>query len=66
MQASGVPAKSWKTCLYAKEGYHSIPIHKEDQKQTAFLTSWGRYEYLVTPQGHLAAGYDEITRELSN
>ena len=38
LQDSGVPAKSWKTCLDAKEGYHSIPIHGDDQKHTAFLT----------------------------
>ena len=38
LQASGVPAKSWKTCLDAKEDYHSIPIYKDNQKQIAFLT----------------------------
>ena len=66
-QANGVPGRTWKTCLDAKDGYHSIPIAEEDRKQTAFLTPWGHYKYLVTPQGHLAAGdgycqrYDEIT-----
>ena len=72
LEASSIPARSWKTCLGAKEGYHFIPIHKDDQKHTAFLTPWGRYEYLVTPQGHLATRdsycqrYDEITREFTN
>ena len=57
------------TFLGTKEGYHSIPIHKSDRIHTAFQTPWGRYEYLVTPQGHLAAEdrychrYDKITRE---
>lgn len=68
-QANGIPAGTWKTCLDAKEGYHSIPIHKDDWKHTQFITPWGRYEYMVTPQGFLAAGdgychrYDEITRD---
>ena len=44
LQASSIPVKSSKTCLDAKEGYHSIPIHENDQKHTAFLTMWGRYE----------------------
>ena len=66
-QANRVPCKTWKTCLNAKEGYHSIPIAEEDRKHTALITPWGQYEYLVTPQGHLVAGdgycqrYDEIT-----
>ena len=55
-QANEVPCKTWKTCLDTKEGYHSIPIAEEDKKHTVFLTPWGRYEYLVTPQGHLSAG----------
>ena len=68
-QASGVPPNTWRTCMDAKEGYHSIPIHPDDQKHMPFFTPWGRYEYRVTPQGHLAAGdgytqiYDEITAD---
>ena len=59
----------WKTCLDAKDSYHSIPITEEDMRHTAFLTPWGQYEYLVTPLGHLAVGdgycqhYDDITRD---
>ena len=72
LQASAVPEKTWRTCLDAKDGYHSIPIHPDDWKHTQFLTPWGRYEYMTTPQGHLAAGdgychrYDEITREFKD
>ena len=68
-QANGVPRNTWKTCLDAKDGYHSIPIAEEDRKHSAFLTLWGHYEYLVTPQCHLAAGdgycqkYDKITQD---
>ena len=68
-QASGIPPNTWRTCLDAKEGYHSIPIHPDDQKHTTFLTPWGRFQYRSTPQGHLAAGdgytqrYDEITAD---
>ena len=68
-QASGVPPNTWRTCLDDKEGYHSIPIHPDNQKHTSFLTPWGRYQYRSTPQGHLAAGdgytqrYDEITAD---
>ena len=70
MQASKVPPRTWRTCLDAWEGYHSIPIHEEDRHITTFLTQWGRYRYLVTPQGYLSAGdgycqrYDLITRDV--
>ena len=50
-QACGVPGDTWKTCLDAKDGYHSITIAEWDRKHTAFITPWGHYEYLVTPQG---------------
>jgi hypothetical protein len=70
LQASKVPPRTWRTCLDAWEGYHSIPIHEEDRHITTFLTQWGRYRYLVTPQGYLSAGdgycqrYDLITRDV--
>ena len=54
--ASQVPADSWKSCLDAWEGYHSVPLHEEDRKYTQFITPWGGYEYLVVPQGFLGAG----------
>ena len=54
--ASQIPADSWKSCLDAWEGYHSVPIHPEDRRYTQFITPWGRYEYLVVPQGFIAAG----------
>ena len=35
-QAVAVPPDSWKTCLDAKDGYHSIPLHPDDQALTTF------------------------------
>ena len=67
-----MPGNTWKTCLDAKDSYHSIPIAEKDRKHMAFITPWGCYEYLVTPQGHLAAGdgycqcYDEITGDIKD
>ena len=70
--ASQVPADSWKTCLDAWEGYHSVPLHEDDRQYTQFITPWGRYEYLVVPQGFLAAGdgytqrFDQILARFIN
>ena len=33
-QAVSVPLDSWKSCLDAKDGYHSIPLHPHDQPLT--------------------------------
>jgi hypothetical protein len=66
-QAMSIPPRTWKTTLYAWNGYHSCPIDVRDRHITTFLTPWGIYRYCTTPQGVLAAGdgycqrYDIIT-----
>ena len=71
-QAVSVPANSWKSCFDAKDGYHSIPLHEEDQPLTTFITPWGKYHYKVLPQGFLASQdgynsrYDEIIQGVEN
>ena len=71
-QAVSVPPDSWKTCLDAKDGYHSIPLHPDDQALTTFLSPWGKYYYKVVPQGFLASQdgynhrYDEIIQDVAN
>ena len=67
-----MPPDSWKTCLDAKDGYHSIPLHPDDQALTTFLTPWGKYFYKVLPQGFLASQdgynsrYDDIIQEVED
>ena len=65
-QARSVPSGKKKTVVDAWNGYHSVPLHEEDQHLTTFITPWGRYRYKVAPQGYLASGdgytrrYDQI------
>ena len=71
-QVMSVPPATWKTCLDAWEGYHSIPIVEEDRHITTFVTLCGRFWYKVLPQGFLTANnayckrYNKITRDLKN
>ena len=71
-QATAIPANTWRTCLDAWNGYHSIPLREEDRHLTTFICPWGRYRYRCLPQGFLAAndGYtarcDEITKDFDN
>ena len=64
-QARSVPHGK-KTVFDAWNGYHSVPLHKDDHHYTTFITSWGRYRYCTAPQGYIASGdgysrrYDEI------
>ena len=54
------------------ERYHLEPLHEDDRQYTQFITPWGRYEYLVVPQGFLAAGdgytqrFDQIVARFVN
>ena len=56
----------------AWNGYHSVPIRKEDCHLTTFITPWGRYRYKTAPQGYIASGdgytrrYDEIVATIPN
>ena len=38
-----------------------VPLDKESQQLTTFITDWGRFMYLRMPQGYLASG-DDYTR----
>ena len=65
-----VPPNQKKTVLDAVDGYHSVPLDKESQPLTNFITEWGRFVYLRMPQGYLASGdaytwrYDEIIKDI--
>ena len=66
-QASVVPPNTRKTVLDAWNGYHSLPLSPSARDATTFITEWGRYRYLSSPQGFHAAGdgytraFDDIT-----
>ncbi len=40
-----------------------MQLHPDDRHYTTFITQWGRYRYLVGPQGYAATG-DAYTRRL--
>ena len=69
-QARSVPHNKKKTVFDAWNGYHSVPLHKDDYHLTTFITPWGRYRYRVSPQGYIASGdgytrrYDEIVAHI--
>ena len=71
-QARAVPPGKKKTVFDAWNGYHSVPLHPDDQHYTTFITPWGRYRYRTAPQGYIASGdgytrrYDEITSSIPN
>ena len=71
-QASQVPAGLKKNVFDAWNGYHSVPIKKTDRPLTTFITPWGRYRYITTPQGFVASGdgytrrFDEIVSDFKN
>ena len=71
-QARLVPNGKKKTIFDAWNGYHSVPICKEDRHLTTFITPWGRYRYKTAPQGYIASGdghtrrYDEIVSDIAN
>ena len=70
LQASGIPAHTWRTSLDCWEDYHSLPLDPEDKDFTTFVTPWGRYLYLVAPQGFLSSNdgycqrFDEVTKDV--
>ena len=51
---------------HAYHGYHQVALDAPSQNLTTFITEYGRYQYLRTPQGLMSAGdayihrYDEI------
>ncbi len=50
-QARSVPQGKLKTIFDAWNGYHSVPLRKQDRHLTTFITPWGRYRYCNAPQG---------------
>ena len=55
-QASKIPHNTLKTTLDAWNGFHSVKIRESDRHFTTFITPWGRYRYVSSPQGWLASG----------
>ena len=55
--ASAVPGGTYKTVVDNWNGYHSMGLATEKDKDlTTFITPWGRFRYLVAPQGLRCSG----------
>ena len=55
-QARSVPKHTKESVFDAWNGYHSVGLCKEDRALTTFITPWGRYRYMMAPQGCIASG----------
>ncbi|KAK3748773.1 hypothetical protein QZH41_013512, partial [Actinostola sp. cb2023] len=61
-----------KTIFDCWNGYHSVPLHKDDHHLTTIITPWGRYRYKTAPHGYIASGdgysrqFDEIVSHIPN
>ncbi len=70
-QARSVPHNKKKTVFDDWNGYHSVPLHRDDRHYTTFINLWERYRYLTAPQGYISSGdgysrrYDEIVSTFS-
>lgn len=52
-----IPAHTRKTVLDMWDGYHSLPLSPAAwDDTTTFITKWGRYQYLLAPQGFHTSG----------
>ena len=51
--AKSIPPNTWKTVQDSWNGYHTIPIRKEDRHLTTFQSPIGRLRYTRAPQGAL-------------
>ena len=47
-----VPTGTIKSTLDCKDGYHGVPLAKEDRHKTTFITEQGRFRYARAPQGY--------------
>ncbi len=71
-QARSVPQGKLKTIFDAWNGYHSVPLRKQDRHLTTFITPWGHYRYCNAPQGYITSGdgytkrYDNIVADIPN
>ena len=67
---SNIPQKSYKTALDAYNDYHQVSLDDESINLTTFITEYGRYQYLRSPQGHISSGdaytrrYDDIIADV--
>ena len=43
------------TAFDLMKGYWQVPVAKESRNKTAFITLWGKYEFLTMPFGLVAA-----------
>ena len=50
------PNQKFFTTLDAIKGYWQIPLTKESQPPTTFITPWGRYKFLRAPMGLSSTG----------
>ena len=68
--ASQIPTNTFKTLLDAVDGYQAIPLAKESQPLTNFITPWGPYHWLRVPAGLIDSGdkytsrYDKIIQHI--
>ena len=63
---SGIPqGMQFFSCLDATKGYWQVPLDKESQNFTCFITPWGRYRHLRSPMGFISTG-DEYNRRGDN
>ena len=68
--ARSVPENSLKTVFDAWNGFHSVPIRKEDRHLTTFTTPWGLFRYTRSSQGFLSNGdgynrrFDDLTANM--
>lgn len=71
-KAMSVPSNVYKTVTDAWEGYHAVPITEESLKLTRFITPFGAYRYLRSPQGFHSSGdgynrrFDSIIAGVTN
>ena len=54
--ARRIPRDTWKTVSDAWNGYHSVPLRKQDRHLTTFITPFGKWRYTRAPQGYLSSG----------
>ena len=58
---NNVPIHSYKTVADAKNGYNQATLDDSSSKVTTFITEFGRYRFIRSPQGLKSAG-DAYTR----
>ena len=50
-----VGGSRWITAIDLTKGYWQVPMEKMSQPKTAFVTSWGKYEFTTMPFGLVAS-----------